>query len=54
MRPGAISADAVSRRFRVNARETRTLKDLVVARGRTGGEDVLALRDVTAEIAPAL
>ena len=52
MRPGAISADAVSRRFRVNARETRTLKDLVVARGRTGGEDVWALRDVTAEIAP--
>ena len=52
MRPGAISADAVSRRFRVNARETRTLKDLVVARGRTGGEDVWALRDVTAEISP--
>ena len=45
-------ADGVSRRFRVHARETRTLKDLVVARGRTGGEDVWALRDVSAEIAP--
>jgi ABC-type polysaccharide/polyol phosphate transport system ATPase subunit len=52
MRPGAISAAAVSRRFRVHARETRTLKDLVVARGRTGGQDVWALRDVSAEIAP--
>ena len=52
MTPGAISADGVSRRFRVHARETRTLKDLVVARGRTGGEDVWALRDVSAEIAP--
>jgi len=52
MRPGEISAAGVSRRFRVHARETRTLKDLVVARGRTGGEDVWALRDVSAEIVP--
>ena len=50
--PGAISADGVSRRFRVHARETRTLKDLVTSRGRTGGEDVWALRDVSAEIRP--
>ncbi len=49
---GAISADGVSRRFRVHARETRTLKDLVTSRGRTGGEDVWALRDVSAEIRP--
>ena len=49
---GAISADGVSRRFRVHARETRTLKDLVTSRGRTGGEDVWALRDVSAEIEP--
>ena len=47
-----ISAEDVTRRFRVHARETRTLKDLVVARGRTGGEDVWALRGVSAEIAP--
>jgi ABC-type polysaccharide/polyol phosphate transport system ATPase subunit len=51
-RPGSVLADGVSRRFRVHARETRTLKDLVVARGRTGGEDVWALRDVSTEIAP--
>lgn len=52
MRPGSILADAVSRRFRVHARETRTLKELLVARGRTGGEDVWALRDVSLEIRP--
>ncbi len=51
-RPGSISAIGLSRRFRVHARETRTLKDLVVARGRTGGQDVWALRDVSAEIVP--
>jgi ABC-type polysaccharide/polyol phosphate transport system ATPase subunit len=45
-------ADAVSRRFRVHARETRTLKDLLVARGRPGGEDVWALRGVSLEINP--
>ena len=52
VRPGSISAVGLSRRFRVHARETRTIKDLVVARGRTGGQDVWALRDVSAEIAP--
>jgi ABC-type polysaccharide/polyol phosphate transport system ATPase subunit len=52
MTAGSISAEGVSRRFRVHARETRTLKDLVVARGRTGAQDVWALRDVSAEIAP--
>ena len=52
MTPGAISADAVSRRFRIHARETRTLKDLFVAGGQTGAQDVWALRDVSAEIAP--
>jgi ABC-type polysaccharide/polyol phosphate transport system ATPase subunit len=49
---GSVLADGVSRRFRVHARETRTLKDLFVARGRTGGEDVWALQGVSAEIAP--
>ena len=52
MTPGTITADEVTRRFRVHARETRTLKDLVVARGRTGGEDVWALRGVSAQIDP--
>ena len=44
MSAGAISADGVSRRFRVHARETRTLKDLVTSRGRTGGEDSRRVR----------
>ena len=52
MKPGSILADAVSRRFRVHARETRTLKELLVARGRSGGEDVWALRGVSLEIHP--
>jgi ABC-type polysaccharide/polyol phosphate transport system ATPase subunit len=50
--PGGISAVDVTRLFRVHARETRTLKDLVVARGRTGGEDVWALRDVSFDVQP--
>jgi ABC-type polysaccharide/polyol phosphate transport system ATPase subunit len=50
--PGSILAEAVSRRFRVHARETRTLKELLVARGRSGGEDVWALRGVSLEIHP--
>ena len=52
MKPGIISAVDVTRCFRVHARETRTLKDLVVARGRMGGEDVWALRGITVEIEP--
>jgi len=52
VKPGTISAVDVTRRFRVHARETRTLKDLVIARGRLGGEDVWALQGVSAEIEP--
>ena len=51
MTPGKISADCVSRRFRVHARETRTLKELLVARDRSGGHDIWALRDVSLDIA---
>jgi ABC-type polysaccharide/polyol phosphate transport system ATPase subunit len=50
MKSGAISLDGVSRRFIVRARETRSLKELFVARGRTGGQEVWALRDVSAEV----
>jgi len=52
MRAGEVSVDGVSRRFVVRARETHTLKELLVARGRTGAQEVWALRDVTASIAP--
>ncbi len=51
MTPGEISIDGVSRRFRIHARETRTLKDLFVQRGRTGPEDIWALRDVSFDVA---
>jgi ABC-type polysaccharide/polyol phosphate transport system ATPase subunit len=50
--PGAIRVDGVSRRFRVRGREARTLKDLVVQRGRTDPFDVEALQDVTVTVEP--
>ena len=52
MRPGEIQVDGVSRRFVVRARETHTLKELLVARGRTGAQEVWALRDVSLAIEP--
>ena len=52
MRAGEVSVDGVSRKFVVRARETRTLKELLVARGRTGAQEVWALRDVSVAIAP--
>jgi len=45
--PGEIVVEHASRRFKVYPREARRLKDLVVARGRTRGEDVVALGDVS-------
>ncbi len=51
MTPGEIRVEGVSRRFRIHARETRTLKDLFVQRGRAGAEDIWALRDASFEIA---
>jgi ABC-type polysaccharide/polyol phosphate transport system ATPase subunit len=50
MEPGEISVEGVSRRFRVHAREARTLKDLFVQRGRTEATDVWALHDVSLEV----
>jgi ABC-type polysaccharide/polyol phosphate transport system ATPase subunit len=52
VKPGAILVEDVSRRFVVRARETQTLKELFVARGRTGGQEVWALRDVTLHVEP--
>jgi ABC-type polysaccharide/polyol phosphate transport system ATPase subunit len=48
--PGEISVDGVSRRFRIHARETRTLKDLFVQGGRSEATDIWALRDVSAGV----
>jgi len=52
VRPGAIEVADVARRFVVHARETRTLKDLVLAHGRTGAQEVWALRGVSLDIEP--
>jgi ABC-type polysaccharide/polyol phosphate transport system ATPase subunit len=52
VRAGEVSVDGVSRRFVVRARETHTLKELLVARGRTGAQEVWALRDVSVAIVP--
>ena len=52
MRAGEISVEGVSRKFVVRARETQTLKELLVARGRTGAQEVWALREVSVAIAP--
>ena len=49
---GEIRAEDVSRVFRVRARDTQTLKELLVARGRGEGHDVQALRDVSVAVAP--
>lgn len=52
MNQGAIAVENVSRRFVVRARDTQTLKELLVTRGRTGAQEVWALRDVSLAIAP--
>ena len=49
MRPGEIAVEGVSRRFVVRARETHTLKELLVARGRAEAQEVWALQDVSVE-----
>jgi ABC-type polysaccharide/polyol phosphate transport system ATPase subunit len=49
---GAIRVDEVSRRFRVYPKDTRTLKELIVTRGRGRGEDVWALSGVSLEAQP--
>jgi ABC-type polysaccharide/polyol phosphate transport system ATPase subunit len=52
MTPGAIEVDHAARRFHVYPRESRALKDLIVARRRTRGTDVWALRDVSFAVEP--
>ncbi|MDQ3669224.1 MAG: ABC transporter ATP-binding protein [Actinomycetota bacterium] len=51
MDSGAISVEGVSRRFRIHARNARTLKDLFVQRGQTEATDVWALRAVSLDVA---
>ncbi|MFN2627274.1 MAG: ABC transporter ATP-binding protein [Gaiellaceae bacterium] len=52
MKPGQIVVERAARRFRVYPRETRTVKDLLISRGRGGGTDVWALRDISFAVDP--
>ena len=52
MDPGRIVVDRVSQRFRVSSQPHRTLKDLVVARGKVATSEVWALRDVSLQAEP--
>ena len=52
IRPGEIAAEHVSRRFKVYPREARRLKDVFVGLGRTGAQEVVALRDVSFRVEP--
>jgi len=52
IKPGAIVAERASRTFKVYPRESRRLKDAIVARGRSRPAEVLALQDVSFEIEP--
>jgi len=52
MQPGQILVDRVSQRYSVSAQPYRTLKDLVVVRGRAKRREVWALRDVSLQAEP--
>ena len=52
MKPGEIRAERVSRRFRVNPEPVRTLKELVLRRGRPPAAEVWALQDVSLAAEP--
>jgi ABC-type polysaccharide/polyol phosphate transport system ATPase subunit len=52
MRPGEIRLDGLSRRFRVRARGTNSLKSAALLRSRSRPVDVWALRDVSFAVEP--
>src|SRR4051812_26091867 len=52
VRAGEIVAEHAARSFKVYPRESRRLKDAVVARGRSQPTEVAALKDVSFEIEP--
>ena len=52
MKPGAIVAEGVSRRFRVYPHRTVTLKEAIVRRRHIRRNDVWALRDVSLAVEP--
>src|SRR3954470_4513354 len=52
MEPGRLELENVSRTFLVYPKPTRTLKELIVARGRLAAREVKALQDVSFSVAP--
>ncbi|MDX6504075.1 MAG: lipopolysaccharide transport system ATP-binding protein [Gaiellaceae bacterium] len=52
MEPGRLELENVSRSFLVYPRPTRTLKELILARGRIAAREVKALQDVSFTVAP--
>jgi ABC-type polysaccharide/polyol phosphate transport system ATPase subunit len=52
MRTGQIAVEGVSRRFVVREHPNRTLKDVLVARGRSRSTEVWALEDVSLHVEP--
>ena len=52
MKPGAIFAEGVSRRFRVYPQRNVTLKDAILRRRQLRREEIWALRDVSFGIEP--
>jgi ABC-type polysaccharide/polyol phosphate transport system ATPase subunit len=52
IRPGEIVVERASRRFKVYPRESRRLKDVVVARGRSRPTEVVALRNISFGVEP--
>jgi ABC-type polysaccharide/polyol phosphate transport system ATPase subunit len=49
---GEIVAEHAARRFKVYPRESRRLKDVIVARGRSRPTEVVALRDISFRVEP--
>ena len=52
MKPGQISAEGVSRRFRVNPHRNLTLKEAILRPEMRKTEEIWALRDVSFEVEP--
>jgi ABC-type polysaccharide/polyol phosphate transport system ATPase subunit len=52
VRPGEVHVDALTRRFRVRARGTNTLKSVALLRSSSRPADVWALRDVSFDVEP--
>src|SRR2546423_79162 len=50
MQPGRLELENVSRRFLVYPKPTRTLKELIVARGQPAAREAPALRDVSSGV----